>query len=275
MADPDQPVNISVLIPSRGRPERLATFVQAVAAKASGKHTLRYAIGCDADDGDTIAMALALRASGLPVFPYVGTRPPSLGGLVNKLAERVPGDVYCTLGDDGVVKTDGWDDAVAQAWRAKPDGVWWWRCTNNAAFPVVSEKWRAAAGRLFTDYFPFWYDDVWLIEVWRYATGSLHCLPIEAWLDDRASGTHRMRDLQFWDDFFWSRRYERREAARLIAARLGWPSVPDFDALDVMKNTNFNADDLEVRQGDRNPPTPEYLGALSRARALMQQKEAA
>jgi hypothetical protein len=84
-----------------------------------------------------------------------------------------------------------------------------------------------------------------------------------------------MRDLQFWDDFFWSRRDERREAARLIAARLGWPPVQNLDAFDVVKNARFDAADLEARQGDRSTPTPEYVAALARARAMMQQKEAA
>lgn len=269
------PVRISVLIPSRGRVERLARLVQSIAAKASGKHAITYAIGIDGDDRDTIEMALALRASGFPVVPCVAARPPSLGSLINRLAERVPGDVYATMGDDMAVKTDGWDDAIATAWRDKPDGVWWWRLHNDAALAVVSEKWRAAAGRILTDYFPFWYDDLWLIEVWRYATGSLHCLPIEAWIDDRAPGTHRMRDLKFWDDFFWSRREERREEARRIAAALGWPPVTNFDALDVARNLDFDAVGLEAKQGDKRPPTPEYLAALERARAVMQQKEAA
>jgi hypothetical protein len=39
-----------------------------------------------------------------------------------------------------------------------------------------------------------------------FATGKRGRRHDRLWLNDRAPGTHRMRDLQFWDDFFWSLR---------------------------------------------------------------------
>lgn len=270
-------MRISVLIPSRGRPESLASTVVAMSDKTGGLNDVRYVIGCDADDQATIEMALAMRQFGLPVFPHVAPRQPSLGGLDNMLAAYAPADVYCVIGDDFRVLTNGWDNAVAAAWEAKPDGVWWWSdAKDEATVPIISEKWRSAAGRIFTDYFPFWWDDLWLVEVLRYATGRIGGERLNIWLQDRARTTHRMRDSQFWHDFFWSRRDERKEEARRIAERLGWPRVENLDGLDLAKNPDFDAADIEAKQGDRAPPTSEYLKALSRAQALMRQhKEAA
>lgn len=268
-------VNISVLIPSRGRPEGLARCVKSMARKVSGKHNVQYVIGCDGDDLPTIGIALGLRGEGLPVIPSVAARQPTLGGLTNMLAAKHPADVYVTWGDDFRVLTERWDDAIADAWVAKPDGVWWWRCEPQVTLAIISEKWRAAAGRIYTDYFPFWYDDIWLIEVLRYATGSTTCYPVEAWIKDGAAATHRMRDLAFWDDFFWSRRDERKAEARRIAERLGWPVVTDLTGLDVERATDFDAAAIEARQGDKRPPTAEYMAALERAKSLMEQKEAA
>lgn len=265
-------MRISVLIPSRGRSLSLMETILRMDRKATRLHEIHYVVGCDAGDDATIAMALALRQSGLPVVPRIGERPSSLGGLVNRLAEHVPADVYCSLGDDVHVLTEGWDVRIAKAWVQKPDGVWWWSVATGATFGIVSEKWRAAAGRIFTDYFPFWYDDMWLVEVQRYATGSVGDR-LDVWLSDRAPGTHRMRDLAFWDDFFWSRREERRAEAKAIAERLGWPPVADLDRLDISKNAAFDdaaKASIEAKQGERAPPTPEYLAAFARAKTLME-----
>lgn len=267
-------MRISVLIPSRGRPRGLVEAVLSAHLKESGAHGVTYVIGCDAGDDETIAMALSLRQGGLPVIPRVGARQSSLGGLNNLLAERFPGDVYCTLGDDVRVLTEGWDEVIADAWRKETRGVWWWQCRGtDGAFPIVSERWRAAAGRIFTSYFPFWYDDVWLIELQRYVTGGKGDR-LNAWIEDGAAGTHRMRDLAFWDEFFWSRRAERRAEARAIAEKLGYPPVESLDDLDLGKNLAFDAAGLEAKQGDRGPPTPEYLAALGHAKALLQKEVA-
>jgi len=269
------PLQISVLIPSRGRPEGLARTIGVMRAKESGANTVRYVVGCDLDDPETIKASMGLWQEGFPALPVVAPRGPSLGALANRLAAKHPADVYVSMGDDIVVLTDGWDAAIAEAWRAQPDGIWWWCAKNGATCAIVSEKWHAAAGRLYTDYFPFWYDDMWLIELQRYATGRVGDR-IDIWVADGGPGTHRMRDLAFWDDFFWSRRDERKADAARIAARLGWPA-PKIDGLDLDKNPVFDAAALEAKQGDRLPPTPEYLAAYTRAKALMDhhQEEAA
>ena len=267
-------MKITVCIPSRGRPLGLALSIVAMDQKASGENDVRYVIGCDADDDATISASLELWKCGLPIVVRVAPRPASLGGLVNRLALKAPADVYCSLGDDVRVLTDGWDTRIAEAWQADPAGIWWWCAQNDSTFAIVSERWRAAAGRIFTDYFPYWYDDLWLVELQRYVTGKRGDR-LDIWLQDRARGTHRMRDLAFWDRFFWSRRDERRAHAREIAERLGLPTVVAMDWLDIAPNQNFAPDEIEAKEGDRSPPTPEYLGALVRAQAMMQQKEAA
>jgi hypothetical protein len=78
-----------------------------------------------------------------------------------------------------------------------------------------------------------------------------------------------MRDLAFWDEFFWSRRDERKADAERIRQRLGWPPVADIDALSIEKNPEFDPVALEARQGDQKPADTQYLNALHRARALM------
>lgn len=262
-------LKISVLIPSRGRPAGLMRTIGTMRAKESGDNTARYIVGCDLDDPETISASMDMWKAGLSVVPVVAPRGPSLGAIANRLAEKHPADVYVSMGDDIEVLTEGWDAKIAEAWREQPDGLWWWCAANGATLAIMSEKWRAASGRIYTDYFPFWYDDIWLIEVQRYATGRVGDR-LDIWVADKGVGTsHRMRDLAFWDEFFWSRRDERKEEARRIAERLGWRPVADLDGLDLEPNPEFDAASLEAKQGDRKPPTPEYLAAFNRAKALM------
>lgn len=269
-------MRISVLIPSRGRPVGLYDAVKSMTWRTSGEHDVRYVIGCDADDEPTREMAMAMWGEGMPVVPHIAARQPSLGGLVNMLALKCPADVYCSLADDVYIATNGWDKEIAEAWQAKPDGVWWWLTQNDATYAIVSEKWRAAAGRIFTDYFTFWFDDGWLLQVWLYASGMPGQM-LKIHLEDRPRKTHRMRDTTIWNDFYWSPRCQRERMAEALRIRkaLGWPDVEHDPALDMKLRADANEwlAKVEDRRGDKDPPTPEYLAALGRIQDMM--KEAA
>lgn len=269
-------MRISVLIPSRGRPEMLQEAVASLHDKASGKNEITYVIGADSDDLDTVMAAHFLRCAGIAAKTDVAERFPSLGGRVNALSLAAPADVYCSLCDDVLCLTKDWDEVIATQWRSEPDGVWWWVTQNDATFAIVSEKWRAAAGRIFTDLFPFWHDDGWLLQLWLYAKGKPGQM-LDIKLQDRAPATHRMRDMAFWSAFYWSLADERKAEANRIRDALGWPAVEHDPKLDMRRRKD--ADEwlarVEDRRGDKAPPTPEYLAALERAKALMAEKEAA
>lgn len=264
-------MRITVTIPSRGRAAMLQQAVASLCHRASGKHDLIVAIAADADDPQTVEAGHVMRyLRGLPVAVHCAVRQPSLGGLVNRLAEAHPADIYCSLGDDITVTSSNWDEAVADAWASRPDGVFWWKANTGSTFAIVSEKWRAAAGRIFTDYFPFWGDDIWLADVWRQASGLPLVGLYGATLDEQRPGTQRMRDLPLWTDFFWSRKGERTAEARRIAGRLGWPLVAQ-PLVSLEPNPLFlsRLAEVEANQGDKEPPTPEYMRAKTRIINLM------
>jgi hypothetical protein len=246
-------LKLSVIIPSRGRPLRLKGTLDVLRSLESKRHDIRYVIGADSDDPETIGMAHMLRLGDPRVSLRCFVRLGSLGEMVNRMAADNPADVYVSL------------------WEAKPDGVWWWKtlAVRPATYAIVSEKWRKAAGRIFTDYFPFWWDDMWLLQVWLMASNG-PLLAIEASLDDQAQATHRMRDLRRWSDFYTSRKGERCEQAARIAKALGWPEpyLKD-DVCDVSEPFLREIANIEAMQGEKTPPTPEYLKALQRAEALM------
>jgi hypothetical protein len=95
---------------------------------------------------------------------------------------------------------------------------------------------------------------------------------IDAWLEDGAPATTRMRDLQFWTEFYWSRDGERRQEAIRIRRALGRnPALKSNPRINISRSAHYerHIDQIEAQQGEKRPPTPEYLRALARAKALM------
>lgn len=277
-------MRITVIIPSRGRQFQLLATIRTLQQAESGKHAVTYIVGVDSDDPATIGMCQMLRLGspvGGPVTAHCFERTGSLGAMVNQMALDVPADAYCSLCDDVLVRTEGWDDRIAEAWEAKPDGVWWWKTDESrpATYAIVSEKWRAAAGHLFTDYFPFWWDDLWLMKVWILASEG-PWLHVDAWLEDRPAATQNMRELRFWSDFYMSQKDARLADAERIREALGWPRTLDAKRLSdevdrLSPEYEATIEKIERQQGEATkPPSASYIRAKARAESLMT-KEAA
>lgn len=273
-------MNITVAIPSRNRSYQLLATIRTLQEAESGKHRVVYIIGADADDPQTIGMGKLLMApsiKGGQVTMHVFERTGSLGAMVNQMALDVPADAYCSLCDDVLVRTEGWDEKIAEAVERRPDGVFWWKTDDArpATYAIVTEKWRAAAGCIFTEHFPFWWDDIWLLKVWTLASED-PWLHVDAWLEDRPSKTQNMRDLRFWGEFYLSQKGARVEQANRIAAALGWPRTLDVNALSeqidqLTPEFLATANDIEASQGESDKPAPpSYVRAKARAEALMQ-----
>jgi hypothetical protein len=237
-------------------------------------------VACDDDDEPTKHALRELRQSGLPVFVRVGPRPETLGSVANDLAAHWPADVYQVFGDDLMCITHGWDEILAQAVEKTPHGVFWMKSAKDqqSLVPAVTEKWRVAAGGIFTEYFPYWFDDLWLTESWVMATGE-EPIFLESLVVDRPASTHRMRELDFWAKFYYTMRQERAAHGRKIAALLSLPDK-DFGAevarrfserMDTYPPLNRN-DAIKIETSNKaetTPPSEAYLRTKARAEELM------
>lgn len=279
-------MKINVLIPTRGRPLQLAAALYSLFFCASDKHELTFCVACDDDDDPTKNALRELRQSHLPIFVRVGPRPETLGSVANDLAAHWPADVYQVFADDLICITHGWDDILAQAVEKTPHGVFWMKSAKaqRSLVPAVTEKWRAAAGEIFTEYFPYWFDDLWLEELWVMATGEAP-ISLETLVVDRPASTHRMRELSFWARFYHALRSERLERGRRIASALNLPecsfasiigkefakrmdSYPPLNEEDAAKIEASN-------KAETTPPSEQYLRVKAKAEELMKMKVAA
>lgn len=271
-------MRISVITPSRGRVVGLATMLRSLHALESGKHKVTYAAALDDDDKASIAFCQSFGQTMPLAYAVYKGRPESLGKLVNDTALDVPADVYCALSDDAMCLTKDWDDIIAQAVEQTPHGVFWWKDVGPAdgAYAIVTEKWRKAMGGVFSTHFPYWFDDLWLAEVWTMATGSGPIIPEGLKLVDIPRSTMRMRDLPWWTDFYFKTRGLRASESRRIAQALGLCAPVALDELLKVLDVTFTraADDkllaLQANQGEANSaPDLAYLRAKTRAHELL------
>lgn len=269
-------MRITLHMCSRGRPLQLTAALLSLRDNESGKHDVSYGVAVDVDDKATIGTLVSLQAK-LPLGYRVGERPVSLDALHSQLARDIPADVYVCFIDDALCLSKGWDDEIARLCDEDPNGLWWWRSKGDdlTLIPITSEGWRVAAGgKIFPEYFPFWWGDTWLSEVYVLATeNSLKFAPVDVL--DCPKATHNMRDLRFWHNFYLWLQPERIAEAKAIAKRLGLPEptiTDDLRRIIGAPNKSFvdDIDRIEQVQGDQGEPHEGYRIAKERAVAMME-----
>src|SRR5262249_23234449 len=208
--------DISVLIPSRGRPDKLARCVASLGCHPN----VEIIVGLDTDDATSPEAARALRDQ-FGIEPMVGPRAKTLGALVNDLAARSAGKYLFFLGDDNVLGSPDWPARILRAARALPRryGVLYPRCMLHPGFatlPIISRATYRRLGYYMVPYFPFWFIDTWWDEI-----GELMGAKIEVDLDalqiDGKGETHGLINLKFWADFFDATRPMRIKDATTLA----------------------------------------------------------
>lgn len=271
-------MRISVIIPTRKRIRQLTATLISLGTLSSGKHPIQFGVACDDDDKDTIEYLKTWRAEGFQALSILigHGRPQSLGALDNELARRMPADVYCVLGDDLLCCSVNWDEVIAEAMERLPYGVFWWKSAtgDDSLAPIISEKWRQAAGNLFTEHFPYWFDDLWLWELWQFTTDAMpEYLDIR--IADKSTGTTRMRDLDFWVRFYHSMRDERVKQGVKMAAALGLPKpkaglvVPEVYKHHTHMPKEIVEDVERRNRAETGAADPAYLMAKQKAEELM------
>lgn len=269
------PISISVLIPSRGRPEMLKMTVNALDHLASEGNKITYCIAADVDDVATHLAAndLARKAGNVNVITM--DRPAGIGRMYNELARLNPADAYLPFADDVLPLVQDWDVKIAQGVAQYPLLAWHDHFNGQfPSYPIISKAWYEAAGTIFPEYFPFWYNDTWINEIVTMVTGQRIPIATDMPLGGRRGKTTRLRDLGVWADFFRETRTERQDIAATIREKLQLPAPSvskmslEFEKYDLFMAANI--DRFTAQFGDSSAPTPEYLDALEFAKARLE-----
>ena len=151
---------ISVLTPSRGRPEMLNTMI------ASAKKC-EHCVYLDEDDAENYKFPpVPERSAAIRVF--VGPRQ-SLGKAWNKLAEKATGDYLMMGNDDLVFRDKNWKERLEEtispdqiAVACFDDGL---NGPNHFAFPIVTRAWYETLGYFAPELFSFGFHDTWIFDI--------------------------------------------------------------------------------------------------------------
>lgn len=178
---------ISLLCPTRGRPQqalRLALSVLKTASKPKRVEILFYVDEDDEtqEDYKSTFSSHYPELSQLKRYAIVIGDPIGISRAWNELARLCKGDLLIMAADDQIYNDAGWDDRLDQEVEKYPDEIFcmWFNdghlgdklCT----FPIVSRKWCTTLGYFVTGFFECFCDDVWIMDIAK-RVGRLHYIP--------------------------------------------------------------------------------------------------
>jgi hypothetical protein len=167
-------ISISLLTPTRGRPDRYRQYLCSIVETASDPSTIEIVSYIDNDD----ELMLAAKDDIVTEFSEVNIK--FIGGERLKLSEAnqacceaSSGEILMLNGDDIIFRTQDWDKCFEEAFERLPakiglvfadDGAWH---EKFAVFPTVSRAWVDTLGYLCSGFFPADFDDSWIYDIAR------------------------------------------------------------------------------------------------------------
>lgn len=156
---------ISLLVPSRGRPESLQAMI--VSAKETAADSTQVEVVVRLDDDDP---SMGPLHDLLPYGVRTITGPRTLlSACWNECYEQAEGDIVMHAGDDIRFRTPGWDTLVASAFPG--DGIAFVHGDDGfqgaalGTHGFVTRRWVQAVGYFVPPLFSSDYNDTWLNEV--------------------------------------------------------------------------------------------------------------
>jgi ABC-type polysaccharide/polyol phosphate transport system ATPase subunit len=132
---------ISVLLPTRGRPELLRRFLESVLARSERPDLVEVVVYADEDDQPSQRSEV----EGLEVRTIVGPRV-SMGQYNTACFEAARGDIVVLGNDDVVIQTRGWDRKLREMDATVDDRIYLaypndlFKGRDLSAFPILSRR---------------------------------------------------------------------------------------------------------------------------------------
>lgn len=158
---------ISILLPSRNRPENVKRLWESVVSTADNLEDIEMIVALDKDDPQLEAYNLAIgNGKTLIVDRTV------LSVYWNKCQEVAKGPIFMHCGDDIIFRTKGWDTTVKAAFDEYDDKIVFihgddggGNGQNFGTHGFIHQNWVDAVGYFVPPYFSSDYNDTWLNDV--------------------------------------------------------------------------------------------------------------
>lgn len=296
------PNRIAILCPTRARPARIRQLCRSVQETVRMLELIDVWLYVDDDDQVTLDALEdgTLEDMGVTIRVEVGPRLPTLAAMYNRLWQRASAETGAGLAvafiDDAWFVTRGWDDLIRLTYAAHadrlllahlPDPV---SGSDDVTLFCLSHEWIETVGYVMAEWFPFWFTDMWNDQIAQMVQRK-RTLDVKLDADNKGK-THRLRDLQFWWQFFSAMASDREEAAERLrrhifaqdpesyfASRtLGWDYARVFRSQAEKLPEDLLSAMEQAFTEEKSDPGPEYLEAKKTAEAELtrraQQSEA-
>lgn len=145
-------MTVSVILPSRGRPDLLERSITSLYEQAADQGSIEVLVGFDVDDAPTAVRATKLmeKGWGIHVVPFPERHGyHGLHHYVNELSAFAVGDWHLLWNDDATMDTPGWDNVVNEQDCLRPallspssTGMG----HRLSCFPIISRGWFKVTG---------------------------------------------------------------------------------------------------------------------------------
>jgi len=113
------PTTISILLPTRGRPEQAKRFLRSVVEKSADISRIEVVLYVDEDD----PASHAIQSNEIAITRIIGPRL-SMGSLNTACYQRSSGDIILPLNDDMIIRTPDWDRRIIEIHEGFPDRIY-------------------------------------------------------------------------------------------------------------------------------------------------------
>lgn len=222
-------MRLSINICTRNRPDLIGKTIEDTLRNIELPGTCLM-VSVDEDDEKTRDVAMKyLSHCAVSVLP----REDTLGEKYNRVMKVSPADVYMNMVDYAPAVVKGFDRIVMEAASVYPDGI----CAvegplANLTFPcfqAVTHKLAEKMGGVFPPYFPYWFVDHWLMDIYRMIDRSVTVSAYTDFWSRRPEKTLELRDVDFWATFYDQTYPLRRDIALSII------NSPEFDETPARK----------------------------------------
>lgn len=161
-------VKISLLLPTRGRPELVERFFKSVINTAEHLDAIEVVLCIDDDD----VGSHHLHGGSLSTVRLIGPRR-SMGAYNTQCYQASTGQIIVLVNDDMVMRTVGWDRELRVMHGRFPDQIYLGYCNDLlkkkglATFPVLSRKTCELLGDPYPDAYAGAFIDVHLFDIFK------------------------------------------------------------------------------------------------------------
>lgn len=272
-------MTVSLVIPSRGRPDLLRQSVDAALASSFLSST-RIVVGLDSDTNDKIDANLLWSSK---TIVSVEDREDSLGAKYNRCQRAHEADLYVLGSDDVAMVTPGWDEQLEKTAKVFPDQI---GVVYFADMPGVFQAGQAVTHRLVElmgylcqPYTPFWWHDTWLHEIAAMIGRIVKPSPdVRMEAIGPVAQSRGLRDVGYWAKFFDDTRPMRRATAGRIINVMdhkSWARIcadmmrPAFEHSNSILRDPEKAKSFEVNNGFDAPADARYLRIKAAAAEML------